>query len=359
MSAGAFCWGCIIVVGAGAWFSPKSAWSLTITKKERMERLHRGVWMAAAAAEVLTALEARDAVERALGLAESVRLRPIGPRIGPFLALITRLRRPRRLIEIGSFPAYNTTWLALGAQPFRAEIHTVELEVERAAAAGATLSRAGLAEQVQIWQGDAGEVIPSLESPFDLAFIDGEKAQYGAYFKALQRKLSLGALVLADNVLSHSASVADDLGTVVGSPRWVSVTIAVDGGIEVSYRVRCEKPALVDPLERLLFVLAGGAAPKEIMLLGPAALAHRRALAAAAVDLGGAVPLTDTTELPPLRAGDFVVADPATLGDEVPCLPPGAALIVLGALAPRRHYDVAGVALDGRPLTLVVAAVRN
>jgi len=112
----------------------------------------------------------------------------------------------RRIVEVGTAFGYSTLWLALG-QPPGGTIVTIDPDSERTDHARAWWRQAGIPDdqiiQVTAKALDAfasGE--PALAGPFDLAFIDALKPEYGAYLDALlDGRLEPGALVLADNVL--------------------------------------------------------------------------------------------------------------------------------------------------------------
>ena len=131
----------------------------------------------------------------------------------------------RRIVEVGTAYGYSTLWLALG-QPPDGTIVTIDPDRARTDLARAWWRDAGVADQrITVVTARALEAFeradPALAGPFDLAFIDALKPEYGAYLDALvDGRLAPGALVLADNVLwSGRASGArpvddDDANTV-------------------------------------------------------------------------------------------------------------------------------------------------
>lgn len=113
----------------------------------------------------------------------------------------------RRIVEIGTAYGYSTLWLALG-QPADGTIVTIDPDRERTDLARGWWRQAGIADdrivQVSAPALDAFDADdPALRGPFDLAFIDALKHEYGAYLDRLidGGRLADGALVLADNVL--------------------------------------------------------------------------------------------------------------------------------------------------------------
>lgn len=124
------------------------------------------------------------------------------PATGRLLALISRLVRPQRILEIGTFTGYGTICLAEGLQA-QGHIDTIDKSDERSPLIRPFLVEAGLNEQVSLLHGRALEVIPTLAGPWDLAYLDADKAHYPEYYALIRPKMNPGGLILADNTLWH------------------------------------------------------------------------------------------------------------------------------------------------------------
>jgi caffeoyl-CoA O-methyltransferase len=165
---------------------------------------------------------------------------------GRVLAVLAGGRR--RIVEVGTAYGYSTLWLALG-QPPGSTIVTIDPDRERTDLARAWWRQAGIPDD-QITQVTAkaldafaaGE--PALSGPFDLAFIDALKPEYGAYLDALiDGRLAPGALVLADNVLwsgrvsgsrpadENTADLREFSERVLGDERFTATILPVGDGL--------------------------------------------------------------------------------------------------------------------------------
>src|SRR4051812_16111480 len=117
---------------------------------------------------------------------------------GRLLAALCRAIDPV-VLEVGTAIGYST--LHMAEQLERGRVVTLEFDPKRAEQARGFLSRAGVAERVEIVEGDARETIPTLEGPFGLVFVDGTKAEYRDYLDLAESKLSEHALLVVDNLL--------------------------------------------------------------------------------------------------------------------------------------------------------------
>ncbi len=119
---------------------------------------------------------------------------------GQFLQLLSRLMRPRRVLEIGAFTGYGALCLAAGLPP-EGELHTIEADREIAYLIRKYIQRSGQEGQIRLHLGRAQDVIPGLPGPWDLVFIDAAKQDYALFYDLVIDEVRPGGLLLADNVL--------------------------------------------------------------------------------------------------------------------------------------------------------------
>lgn len=127
---------------------------------------------------------------------------------GILLQLISSALRPKTILEIGTYTGYSAICLAAGLQP-GGTLHTIDVNEELLPFATPYFEAAGIQHQIQQHLGDAKTIIPTIEGPLDLVFIDADKAAYSHYFDLVVDKLRPGGVILADNVLWKGKVVND------------------------------------------------------------------------------------------------------------------------------------------------------
>ena len=139
----------------------------------------------------------------------------VAPNQGKLLQLLARARGARRILEIGTLGGYSTIWLARALPP-GGRLITLEVEPKHAEVARANIARAGLASVVDVRLGAALETLPRVAAeragPFDLTFIDADKANIPSYFEWALKLAAPGGLIVVDNVIRDGA-VVDDAST--------------------------------------------------------------------------------------------------------------------------------------------------
>lgn len=148
----------------------------------------------------------------------------IGPVKGKILAEVVKKHKPRKILEVGSLYGYSAILIAKNS-PAKAEITTVEKNPEHARITEQNVERAKLEGQIKVLRGDAIEILSKLPGPFDLVFLDAEKAQYLDYLKAVENKLHQGSVVVADNVGVFQDQMQNYLHYVRNTGRYRSQTV--------------------------------------------------------------------------------------------------------------------------------------
>ncbi|WP_420385391.1 O-methyltransferase [Roseivirga sp.] len=119
---------------------------------------------------------------------------------GRVLSMITHMMRPQRILEIGTYTGYSAICLAEGLAEDGVLI-TLDKNEEVEEMVRGYFNEAGLTDKIDYRIGDAMSLIPDIEGPFDLVFIDADKKNYLNYFNLVLEKVRIGGFIIADNVL--------------------------------------------------------------------------------------------------------------------------------------------------------------
>lgn len=119
---------------------------------------------------------------------------------GRFLSFLSKLKQPQHILEIGTYTGYSALCLAEGLQT-TGKLITIDPNEETNLVAGNYFKRSAYAAQIQLMQGDAQALIPTLTQQFDIVFIDADKRNYPIYFDLIIDKVKKGGLIIVDNVL--------------------------------------------------------------------------------------------------------------------------------------------------------------
>ena len=130
----------------------------------------------------------------------------ISPDEGKLLHVLLRAAGARTVLEIGSLAGYSGIWLARALPP-EGRLTTIERDSRHAALARQAYTEAGVAQQVQLIEGDARDVLRTLAPGFDAVFVDADKEPMAEYFRESVRLLRVGGLLLSDNAFFHGAVV--------------------------------------------------------------------------------------------------------------------------------------------------------
>ena len=151
------------------------------------------------------------ALEGALASSEAAGLPPIqvSPLQGKFLWLLAKVCGARSILEIGTLGGYSALWLARALPP-GGRLVTLEVDPKHAEVALGNLARAGLADRVEIKVGRAVDTLPRLQGPFDLIFIDADKAGYPDYLRLSLGLSRPGTVIVADNVVRRGEVIDAD-----------------------------------------------------------------------------------------------------------------------------------------------------
>ncbi len=171
----------------------------------------------------------------------------VAPEDGALLALLVRLVAPAAVVEIGSLFGYSAIWMGRALPP-GGRLYTIESDPRHAEIARRNVAAAGLAEQVRVVAGRAGDVLGDLPTPVDMVFVDADKESYPDYLRWARRALRPGGLLAADNAFmqghivapepgSGAAAVAEFLAELASDPAWEPAMAPTLEGMALAVRL--------------------------------------------------------------------------------------------------------------------------
>lgn len=186
-----------------------------------------GVWAAVGERQATSDAEVADLLADAY--------MPIDRENGRLIHALASARRQGRIVEFGTSMGLSTVYLATALHADEPPMITTELEAAKVQSTRAVLERIGLADRVELLEGDAFVTLADFDEPVSLLFLDGWKGLYFAMLKLLEPLLVDGAIVIADDttLLPHLCRDYLDYVRSAASP-YASAEIAVGDGVEIS-----------------------------------------------------------------------------------------------------------------------------
>lgn len=127
---------------------------------------------------------------------------------GRILSMISHMVKPSLILEIGTYTGYSAVCLAEGLKP-GGKLITIDINEELENSVQGYFMASGFSAVIDYRIGNAVEIIPTLQTKFDLVFIDADKENYSRYYDLVINRVPLGGYILADNVL-WSGKVLDE-----------------------------------------------------------------------------------------------------------------------------------------------------
>jgi predicted O-methyltransferase YrrM len=167
---------------------------------------------------------------------------------GRVLSMLSKLIRPKVILELGTFTGYSALCLAEGLDK-NGIIHTIDINEELVDFQRSYFDKSDYGSQIIQHLGSAIEIIPTLDTSFDLVFMDADKPNYINYFHQIIDKLNPGGVILSDNVLWSGKVIeelnpSDDSTKIVleynallkDDPRLETVLLPIRDGLTVSIK---------------------------------------------------------------------------------------------------------------------------
>jgi predicted O-methyltransferase YrrM len=188
-------------------------------------------------------------------LTRETHLKVVQPRMisghyqGRVLSILSKIIRPKNILEIGTYTGYSAICLAEGLVE-NGTLHTIDINEELTEFQKKYFNESGFGDQIIQHTGNALNIIPTLDLKFDLVFIDADKPNYVNYFNLIIDKMNKGGVILSDNVLWSGKVVEEvdlnDKSTVTlleynkklkEDPRIETILLPIRDGLTISRKV--------------------------------------------------------------------------------------------------------------------------
>ncbi len=173
----------------------------------------------------------------------------VGPAAGQFCYLVARLIGARSVFELGSGFGYSTAWFARAVRDNGdGVVHHTVWDTALSGQARARLAALGLGDLVRYHVGEAVETLRGTPGPFDLVFLDIDKAGYPAALSVIHERLRPGGVLIADNLLWHgqvldpedrtadTAGVREFTRLITTDPGWTASLVPIRDGLLLAWR---------------------------------------------------------------------------------------------------------------------------
>jgi caffeoyl-CoA O-methyltransferase len=168
---------------------------------------------------------------------------------GRFLSLISKLKQPKRILELGTYTGYSALCLAEGLVE-DGKLITIDKNFELETRVLEYFKESEFASKLELKIGNALDIVDALDETFDLVFIDADKENYLNYLHKITPKLNKGAIIIADNVLWSGKVIEEPTPTdkdtqallefnlfIQNSPLFENTLLPVRDGLMLAYKI--------------------------------------------------------------------------------------------------------------------------
>ena len=158
------------------------------------------------------------------------------------LRILVESSGAQRGVEVGSASGFGAINMGIAFERTGGHLTTLEIDPGMVKQCRDNIEKVGLEKVVTCIEGDALQTLRGIEGPIDFAFIDAVKGDYMKYFKLIEPKLKVGAVVVGDNVIRSERAMKDFLDYIQNSPDYDTTIIRASlekrDGMSISYKIR-------------------------------------------------------------------------------------------------------------------------
>ena len=161
----------------------------------------------------------------------------VQPQDGRLLQMLVRMSGAKSVLEIGTSNGVSAIWMALALKQTGGRLTTLEIDSDRAKLARENFAKAGVADRIELVEGDAFQTLKTLTATYDLLFIDAVKPEYKDYLDMIYSRIAKGGIIVAHNAVQSAALMRDYLDHVQNHPELDTVILSTGSdGVALSYK---------------------------------------------------------------------------------------------------------------------------
>lgn len=154
-----------------------------------------------------------------------------------FLNMLIKISSAKNIVEIGTSNGYSGVWLAKAVKETGGHLTTIEYWEKRIVLAKENFKKCSVDDLITIKQGDACEVLESIDFDIDFVFLDANKSEYVKYFEIIDKKLKKGGIITADNITSHPEKVATFVEKIKSDKNYQVEILDLPAGMLLAYKL--------------------------------------------------------------------------------------------------------------------------
>lgn len=156
---------------------------------------------------------------------------------GNFLNMLVKMTKRTRGLEIGTSNGYSGLWLGTAFKENFGKMWTIEFWEKRQVIAREHFKNCGVSEVITPLIGPATDILADWTEPLDFVFIDANKGQYIEFFNLVDKHLSKGGIITADNITSHPEKVKPFVDAIMADNRYQVEILDLPAGLLLAYKI--------------------------------------------------------------------------------------------------------------------------
>lgn len=154
-----------------------------------------------------------------------------------FLNLLVTISKAKNVVEVGTSNGYSSIWIAEALKKTGGHLTTIDKYPQRLVLAKENFKQFNVDNIITIKQGNACDILKTIDFKIDFAFIDAKKPEYEQYFDLIDKNLKKGGIIVADNIISHDLEVAPFVNKITSDKDYQVEIVDLSSGLLIAYKL--------------------------------------------------------------------------------------------------------------------------